>query len=161
MACKGKQKSMAHNEGCGDHRRKYRKRKIGNGRQRKATNWCGKKGLLRKTASHRLPLTEGNGKKGKLTCHGRQRTMVAKKTTENLRTENRKKKLRKNFYGKQSQQPPLGPTNLCCNLADPSGFKCLVLSSTQAPIAKTTSRRRRSVVDFILSAACFMLTCAF
>ena len=97
LACKGKQKSMAHNEGCGDHRRKYRKRKIGNGRQRKATNWCGKKGLLRKTASHRLPLTEGNGKKnGKLTCHGRQRTMVAKKTTENLRTENREKKI----YGK-------------------------------------------------------------
>ena len=96
MACKGKQKSMAHNEGCGDHRRKYLKRKIGNGRQRKATNLCGKKGLLWKTASHRLPLTEGNGKKiGKLACHGSQRTVVAKKNNGKFTNGKSEKKVTK------------------------------------------------------------------
>ena len=111
LACKGKQKSMAHNEGCGDHRRKYRKRKIGNGRQRKATNWCGKKGLLRKIASHRLPLTEGNGKK--------READVSRKATDDGGQKNNgkftngksgKKNLRKKFYGKQSQRPPLNGT---------------------------------------------------
>ena len=97
LACKGKQKSMAHNEGCGDHRRKYRKRKIGNGRQRKTTNWCGKKRPFTENCQPPAPSHGGERKKkGKLTCHGRQRTMVAKKTTENLRTENREKKI----YGK-------------------------------------------------------------
>ena len=71
----------------------------GNG---KPQTGVGKKGVLRKTASHRLPLTEGNGqKKGELTCHGRQRTMVAKKTTENLRTENRKKKITEKILRKK------------------------------------------------------------
>ena len=68
------------------------KRKLVTDGNRKPQTGVGKKGLLQKIASHRLTLTEGNGKKGKLTCHGRQRTMVAKKTTENLRTENREKK---------------------------------------------------------------------
>ena len=63
MACKGKQKSMAHNEGCGDHRRKYRKRKIGNGRQRKATNWCGKKRPFTENCQPPAPSNGGERKK--------------------------------------------------------------------------------------------------
>ena len=93
-------------EGCGDHRKNSGKGRLvtdGNGQPQTGVE---KKGLLRKTASRRLPLTEGNGKKiGKLTCHGSQRTVVAKKTTENLRTENRKKK----YYGKKfTEKNPSG-----------------------------------------------------
>ena len=54
---------MAHNEGCGDHRRKYRKRKISNGRQRKATNWCGKKRPFTENCQPPAPSNGGERKK--------------------------------------------------------------------------------------------------
>ena len=77
----------------------------GNG---KPQTGVGKKGLLRKTASHRLPLTEGNGKK--------READVSRKATDDGGQKNNgkftngksgKKNLRKKFYGKQSQRPPL------------------------------------------------------
>ena len=50
-------------EGCGDHRKNSGKGRLVTDSNGQPQTGVEKKGLLRKTASRRLPLTEGNGKK--------------------------------------------------------------------------------------------------
>lgn len=85
-------------EGCGDHWKNSGKgESVTDGKGRPQTG-VGERGLLWKTASCRPPITGGDGKKWKAGLSQKATDDGSQKTTENLRTENRKEK-RKKLYG--------------------------------------------------------------